>query len=284
MAEGKEPVHLRALVEADLPRAAALAAEVGWPHRLPDWAISLRLGEGVVLEEAGVIVATSMGWAIGEGIASLGLVIVAPSAQGRGLGRRVVTAMLARLAAPTMLLHATAAGRPLYEKLGFEARGVIEQHNGTATPQGLPQPGPGEVVRPAVAADKPAIAALDTAATGLQRGNLLGAILDVGGGVILERNGVPVGYALCRAAGRGHTAGPVIAPDEASARLLIAYWISANAGRFLRLDIDADSDLATWATSQGLAGVGSATVMWRGAVPAGDGHSRRFSLISQAMG
>jgi GNAT superfamily N-acetyltransferase len=85
-----------------------------------------------VAERAGRFLGTVMAWRYGEDFATVGMVIVASDAQGQGVGRKLMEAMLDRLAGRTVVLNATAAGLPLYEKLGFVETGVIHQHQAIA--------------------------------------------------------------------------------------------------------------------------------------------------------
>ena len=55
------------------------------------------------------------------------MMLVASRYSGRGLGRRLLTHVLAEAADATVFLCATEYGRPLYEKLGYEATNMIRK-------------------------------------------------------------------------------------------------------------------------------------------------------------
>ena len=97
-------------------------------HRRDDWQQALRLGEGVVALENGALIGTILCWRWGPEYATLGLVIVDDAQQGRGIGRQLMQRALEKLAGSNVRLHATAAGQPLYARLGFVATGHVEQH------------------------------------------------------------------------------------------------------------------------------------------------------------
>lgn len=278
-------LRLRAMTEGDLEAAHGLSAAVGWPHRLEDWAFSLALGEGFVIEEEGRVLGTAMRWQMGAAT-TIGLVIIAPEQQGRGLGRKLMEAVLSGLSTPTVLLNATAAGRPLYEKLGFTADGTrIAQHQGVPFQVGLIAPAPGDRLRPLGASDKAALAALDAQASGLARETMIAALLDgVAEGVVLDREGEAVGCALIRRFGRGHVIGPVIAPDIEAAKVLIGYWLGSRDGQFIRVDIPEESELGPWLEGFGLMGVGPVACMTRGPALIPPGPAQRFGLVTQALG
>lgn len=278
-----EPIVIRPMDAADLPAAHALSQAVRWPHRLEDWRLVLGLGEGVVAEAGRAVVATALAWRFGARGGSTGMVIVSPDRQGQGIGGRLMAAILPALGDRSVVLHATEAGEPLYRRLGFVPAGDVRQHQGVARPLGPIAADPGERLRAAMAEDLAALASLDEAAMGMDRGVALRALLAVSEAVVLERGGAARGFALLRAFGRGRVIGPVVAPDAGGARLLAGHWIGRHGGDFLRMDVPAESGLPAWLASQGMAEVDAVTRMVRGPLPA-PGAVRSFALASQALG
>jgi GNAT superfamily N-acetyltransferase len=259
---------LDALHAADAAAAAALSAAFGWPHREADWDLFLRLGQGVAWRDDGGLGGTAMWFSLDAGHASIGLVQVSPALQGRGIGRRLMRAVMDAAAPRGLLLHATAAGAGLYAALGFAAAGTVQQWQG-------------EWARPAAVAAHPAgletIAPLDHAATGLQRRALLDALLPHA--VVASEAG---GYAMCRRFGRGDLVGPVVAPDEAAAIRLVAPLATPG---FLRLDVPAAArELTRWLAAGGLACAGEVVAMTTGAWPIPPGPAKGWALASQALG
>ncbi|MFO1425701.1 MAG: GNAT family N-acetyltransferase [Steroidobacteraceae bacterium] len=276
---------LRRLGSADLPACLALTQAVNWSHRLEDWAFHLRLGRGFGIDdERGELVGTIIWWAYGAELGALGLVVVRGDCQGRGLGRRLMDAVLAEAGARAMQLVATQAGIKLYRDCGFVVTGDIEQVQGTigtvpvAARHGL-------VLRPVAAADLATLRELDARALGAPRHELIDAVLQEGGaGTLALRAGVPAGFALQRAAGRGMLVGPVIADDEATAIALVGERLRAIQG-FTRLDVPGDAAaLRAFLADAGLAGVDRVTAMRRGTAPPADPQLRRWGLVSQAFG
>jgi GNAT superfamily N-acetyltransferase len=269
----------------DLPHAHALSAALRWPHRLADWAQAFAHAEGFVAVRDGEVVGTALRWRWGERHATVGLVIVSPECQGRRIGARLMQASLAGLEQHTVLLHATAEGRGLYERLGFERTGEIRQHQGVALPAPLIALSPGRRLRPATGADLPTLRALDAAARGMPRPALIDELFrDAAATVVLDDDGHARGFAMLRRFGRGHAIGPVVAPDAEGAQVLIAHLVGLNAGRFTRIDIDFDSGLAEWVESLGLLRVDAATTMVRGAPLAPDADARLYAIVTQALG
>lgn len=279
-------VELRPMTPADLPQAHALSAEQRWPHRPADWAQAFAHAEGFVAERDGEIVATAQRWRWGERHATIGLVIVTAACQGRRVGHRLMSALLEGLDAHTVLLHATAAGQGLYERLGFVRTGEVRQHQGIALPAPLVELPRGWRLRPAGVNETPALCALDAAARGMPRHALVADLLATAEAcVVLDHDNAARGFAMLRRFGRGHLIGPVVAPDAAGAKALIAHLVGLSSGNFTRIDIDFASGLAEWLEDVGLRRVDAPTTMVRGTplAVAPEGPTL-FAIVTQAMG
>lgn len=281
-----DDVMLRPMTTDDLPFAHAMSTELRWPHRLTDWAQVFAHADGIVAERDGEIVATALCWKWGERHATIGLVIVAPACRGQRLGHRLMSALLEKLQARTVLLHATEEGRGLYERLGFVRTGGLRQHQGMARMAPLVALPVGWRLRPAGQSEAASLQALDAAARGMPRDALIADLLaGADACVVLDHDNVPRGFAMLRRFGRGHAIGPVVAPDAEGAKALIAHLAGMNAGHFTRIDIDADSGLGEWLESIGLPLVDAPTTMVRGAPLAPTaGAPALFAIVTQAIG
>ncbi|HEY1151112.1 MAG TPA: GNAT family N-acetyltransferase, partial [Pseudoduganella sp.] len=212
------------------------------------------------------------------------MVIVSPDWQGRGIGKKLMQMVLGELGQRTVLLHATEAGKALYESYGFTAIGGVHQHQGTVfkTPL-LPLP-PEERIRPLGARDAAKIAALGARASGMPRATVLAALQNIAEGVVIDRCDEVIGVALLRRFGHGYAIGPAIAPDIGRAKALIAHWTGTYGGAFLRIDVSAQCGLSPWLTELGLVQVDSVLTMARGERPLCDPGMKVFGLINQALG
>lgn len=277
---------LKKLTVAHLPQALALSSALGWPYRLEDWAFAHSLGDGLALEH-GQLVGTAMRWDYGGAFASVGMIIVATQCKGRGYGARLVDALLDGAGSRNIFLNSTAEALELYRRRGFVPTGTLNQHQGVFVAAGE-RPGLVEPIdshiKSAADADLPEIIKLDEAALGMPRPELLKRIAEVGQLTVLSRGGSVTGYAACRAFGKGHVIGPVIAPDVDAARVLIDSILSQLPTGFVRVDTRADSGLGPWLESRGLACVDTATQMVRGATPPASERARVFALCSQSLG
>ncbi len=262
-----------------LAGAHRLSREAGWPHRLEDWALLLSLSQGAVILDGETVVATAFATPMGP-VAIANMIIVDVQRRGSGLGRRVMEDAMSRVVAQEWRLVATKDGLPLYERMGFEAQGEILQHQGLARPRERDLP----LLPTATDRDLEALAALDRAATGMDRRRLLTALLDQGRIFIHREAGRIVAFAAQRSFGRGSVIGPVIARGRAEAEALIGSLIAEAEGAFVRIDIDDNCGLADWLIARGLTHAGGGVKMSRGAPSLPSGPHRRFALAAQSLG
>lgn len=277
-------IVLRDMTEDDIPAVADLCFEQQWPHREEDLEKLLAIGGGMVAEADGKTCGTIMSWRFGQSFAMFGVIIVAVAQQGKGLGRQMAEAMLARFEGVTVLVNATDEGIPLYSKLGFVPMANILQHQGVAPVQPLVELRPGERVRPMGAADAGVLDALYSSATGMDRKAVLDALLADGNAVVLCREHVQTGFAVMRRFGRGWLIGPVVAPDATGAKALIAHWLGTQAGSFCRIDVPEATGLGDWLEGVGLPEVGHVTRMAFGPAPVPGDDVAIYGLAAQALG
>lgn len=277
-------VLYRRMTEEDLAHALGLSQTMHWPHRLEDWQFVNHLGTGFVAEHNGEVIGTGMGWKQGKEYGSLGMMIVSPEHQGRGIGRKLMTLVLEALGDRCILLKATPAGQPLYESLGFIPTGTIHQHQGMMLPMPATLLADSDIIRPINADDIATLVGLANLATGIERDDLLKQLMCVAEGAVLECNGEISGFSLIRRFGRGYVIGPVVAPDRERATGLINYWGHAYADSFVRIDVTSDSHLCESLAAMGLAQVDSVVSMARNGRPPHDPRIEQYAIVNQALG
>ena len=164
-------VNLRPMLPADVDRATDMILSHDWGVRREflAFATTQPACSPMVAEADGVIVGTGVGTANGA-VGWIGTIFLAPDWRGKGLGRAITQAIIDRLesaGARTLVLVATADGRRLYEKMGFEVqtRYRIFEAPGISAPRG----GPASLVRAFQWGDIEAMVALDHEATGEDR-------------------------------------------------------------------------------------------------------------------
>jgi ribosomal protein S18 acetylase RimI-like enzyme len=200
----------------DVLRRAGFGTQVArlleYPRRSPDGEILVADGEDGVVGVACTASFGATGW-----IGALG---VAPEARRRGLGAALTEACVARLRARdarTVLLYATEAGRPVYERLGFVAEGRAVAWRGVAGA------GPPTELRRLGPADRDDLRSLDHVVTGERRDAVLDAI-DPLSGVATAAGGAAAGWAIASPWGAGTAIG-ARAPEDG-----VALMAAATAG------------------------------------------------------
>ncbi|MBC6446538.1 GNAT family N-acetyltransferase [Actinokineospora xionganensis] len=270
----------RSLSLVDLTACLELADNREWPYEDRKWDFLLRVGQGYgIADAAGKLAASAVLTRFG-GLAAISMVLVADRYEGRGLGKRIMRHLIAEADDSVVTLYATSNGRPLYEKLGFQAVSVCEVILGRFTAAAP------NTTRLATAHDLPGILKLDAEVLGVDRTHVLTRLSEYADRIrVVERDGAITGYAAASRAmsTQDHVqVGPVIAQDEADARALIADL--AEGGR-IRLDLDPrQPDLLAWGKENGLEVLFQATSMVLGGVPLPGDRTRLFAPLLQAIG
>ena len=269
------------LTPDDLPGCMALAVDRTWQAEEHKWRLLFELGTvyGVRDETgapAGVVVLTRYG----DELAAIGMMLVAARYGGQGMGRRIMTHVLAEAGGATVFLNSTDMGRPLYERLGFAAVGTTHTFAGE-----LDVPRRAAASRPAEPADLAAIRRLDAQVNGADRPRLVRFLPGFTEQLrVIERDGRITGYAGGWRNVDGLNIGPVIADRVEDAATLIAD-IAAAAGGPVRIDLDGGHPwLSEWAARRGLAERAVEPVMVRGGTALPGDRSRWFASLMQATG
>lgn len=174
---------------------------------------------------------TDDGDRVGSGVATIngsvgwiGTIWVAPAWRGQGLGHALTMAPIEAAEAAgcrTLVLVATDAGRPLYERLGFKVQTWYRtmEHTGLpAVPAEVAQGDADRRVRPWRPDDLEPMVDLDRRATGEDRRHLLAAFATPDGTrIVAGGDDRPRGFLLRATWGGGAT----IAPDPADAFALL---------------------------------------------------------------
>ncbi len=217
--------------------AAILAADWGDRRAWFEFAVAHPECRAFVAEdEDGEIVGTGI-VTINGPVAWIGTIFVAPSVRGRGLGRALTEAPIAeaeRAGCQTLVLVATSAGQPLYERLGFS----VQTWYRTMEAPGLADASDDDgrrVVRAFQVDDLDAMADLDRAATGEDRRHLLAAFASPDTTkVVTQAPDRPTGFVIRAPWGGGATIAP--RPEDALA-ILRARRLAAGPDKHVRAGI-----------------------------------------------
>lgn len=210
------------LADADIEDAFALSSAAGWNQTADDWRVFVIHGRVFVeRDEAARVVATAAILPYGS-TAWLSMVLVQPALQHRGVASRLVEACLSCTDAlgAAAVLDATAAGEPVYRKLGFQPGFAFERWQGhvAAPPSGK---------RVAQGDEVEAMAYLDAVAGGTERRFLFDAFLSRPATQAWSEGG---GFVLSRAGVRAAQIGPLVAADETSAWRLLDTALQGTGG------------------------------------------------------
>jgi predicted N-acetyltransferase YhbS len=212
--------EIRPMTAADVDEASAAVLRSGWGDRRVKlaWVAGHAACRAFVAEAGGVIVGTGVTTVNGP-VGWIGTIWVEPAWRGRGLGRALTLATIEAAEAAgcsTLVLVATAAGQPLYERLGFR---IQTQYRIVETP-GLGGGDHGGVprVRSFHETDLPAILGLDAAATGEDRAHVLTDFAAPDTTRCVERPDGSIGGFIVRAPWGG---GATVAPDPDDALAIL---------------------------------------------------------------
>ncbi len=275
---------VRDLAFEDLGEALKLSRAVGWGHRLEDWHKMFEIGLGYVAVNSGnSICGVAMWWPYDREFATLGMIIVSPTLQKSGIGRKLVDAIIGAAGNRRLMLAATDEGLKLYESLGFVRSGKICTYSGVPLIDKKAAM-PGNNVRRMEEKDWLQIYLLDHEATLMDRSAFLNSIIGRSSGFVIQSEGAVTGFAISRPFGQAVVLGPIVAATERDAIELASAAASYVEGN-LRVDMPEDAgELSGWLERAGLVEVGSGTIMWRPSVPQHVGAVRVYGLASQALG
>jgi hypothetical protein len=214
---------------------------------------------GVVAQRGGAVVGLNFMYEH-DPIRAVGPLAVAPAAQGSGVGRRLMEAVLARAegAAGVRLTTGNAAALALYASLGFEVREPLAILRGRFR---SPPPA-GDDVRPMREEDLLAATALCERVHGFARmGDRREALRTWGEPVVLERDGRVVAYATHRRLGDGAHG---VAEEEADLRALLLGLAPPGGAKVTIFVPTRQAGLLRWCLDEGLRVGTSLSLMAKG--------------------
>lgn len=232
---------IQSMRETDIPVALTLTRQAGWNQMEEDWRRFLDMQPDGCFVGAldGRTVATTVSCILGP-VAWIAMVLVDVSARKHGVATallRHAIAYLDGLGVKTIRLDATAAGRPLYEKLGFVGEYQVARFEGIA-PQFPQRP---EVTQ-ATASDFDEIIEFDRQATGTPREMLLIRLFEASPQDVrvLRQDERLEGYVSMRTGANARQIGPCIARADAG-EALISDAMSRLAGSPVLIDVPRDN-------------------------------------------
>lgn len=232
-------IEIRLLRELDLPAALRLKELAKWNQTENDWLRLLHLEPSGCFCATidGEVVATTTITTYGHELAWIGMVLVDPKRRQLGIGTKLMNAALEYLSkagVATVKLDATAAGRPLYEKLGFKEESLIERWEGIA--------GAGVNSCPTLdIAERSEVRVLDRTSFGVDRSKLIEMLIDdcnVTPLIAKAADGRLIGYGLARNGTAAVYVGPLLATNSEGATTLLDGLLSQMPGRRVYIDLN----------------------------------------------
>jgi GNAT superfamily N-acetyltransferase len=232
---------LREMVRADIDAVVDLFARNDWGDRRSAMEFNVRQPQirPFVADADGDVVATGVVCLNGP-VGWVGTVFVDPAWRRHGLGTEITRRTLEtadEAGCRTLVLIATDAGRPMYERLGFE----VQTWNRILEAPGLPVTTQVDArIRPFAADDLPAMLVLDAEATGEDRAHLLEAFASQTTAKVIDRGDGTLGAFIVRAPWGG---GATIAPRiEDACAMLEARRIAQGADGRVRAGLMAENE------------------------------------------
>ncbi|MFC6354968.1 GNAT family N-acetyltransferase [Luethyella okanaganae] len=278
------PPKIHALTIDDLDDCLAIAVDRDWRPEAHKWRLLFELGTvyGTRDEHDSLVGTTAV--TRFEGVAAIGMVLVAKSHAGRGLGRALMEHAIAADADAVFILNATEFGQPLYSKLGFVTVGMTHTHVGVFG-AAVESAATDTVTRVVGVGEVPSLVELDAAVVGARRASLIERLFGYADEIrVVERDGETTGFAARWSNIDNTQIGPIVAESEDDAKALIND-LAAGAGGPVRLDLDGRHPrLRAWASEHGVAPLHSSTLMVKNAASFPGDRSRWFSPLMQAVG
>ena len=232
-------ITIREMAAGDVAAALRLSRASGWNQTEADWRYLLQENRGrfVAAVRGERLVGTGGATCYGDRLAWVCMILVDEEERGRGVGSRIVAAVLDRLAGmETVGLDATPSGRAVYERLGFTAASSLLRVGGAADDAARAH---GAETRPVEAADLDALLRLDREAFGADRSRVIRWAREAAPALAwcAMHEGRLAGYCLGRPGDRAVHVGPVVAHSVAQARALVGSAAASVPGGALMLDV-----------------------------------------------
>ena len=246
----QSPIAIQELGVADLEGAQALVVESGWNQVRADWELFTRLGSAVKVEGPEMEVVATAATLPLVGFGWISMVLVAKAQRRQGIATALLQHCIDRLRASGLIpvLDATPAGREVYKLLGFRDGWAITRWRAIERKQASAtrHDDKSVIVRQIRETDWPRIRELDLRAFGADRIALLRNLhsRSLSFSCVAELDGQLLGFLLGREGRLATQVGPIVAPDEGVAQLLVDHALAAIKGPVLVDVLDRHAELS----------------------------------------
>jgi GNAT superfamily N-acetyltransferase len=289
-AEAAGAPQIETLAVGNVADALALSDAAGWNQVGADWALFIEHGRTLGCRDGeGRLIATAAALPYGSAAGWVSMVLVAEAWRHRGLASALVRECLARLQASGALplLDATAAGAAVYRGLGFAEGFAFDRWQSDAVSPTMSASARDDatagIVHAATLADLDRIAALDAAASGLERRFLFDRLLarsDTRAWLLADEQG----FVMARRGRRATHIGPLVAENARQAMALLGAALAASS-RPTYVDVPAArQETVDWLEQRGFRRQRSFVRMSLGAAFPPEIDERSFVLVGPEFG
>ncbi len=247
------PVTLRKMVPGDVSGAILLSRAAGWNQTEKDWLFLINSPGhlSMVAEVHHDVVGTITAVLYEKELAWIGMVLVAKDNRGQGISKRLLANVLDQLSHVKVIkLDATPQGQLVYKGFGFlETNSIIRMTKDADRMYDLASEDSSNIA--GIDTNMQPIVDLDYSVFGARRTQLIEYLVGESPNRCWSFSDHS-GFILGRAGDRYHHLGPMVAKDEADAKILIAKVLRDLNGKSVVVDVPEDkSTWLIWLTSIG---------------------------------
>jgi len=293
-------VDFRVMRPADVERGLQLCRLAGWDQVQRDWerfisdekaSVSVAIHPKTHApsssnrDAASEIIGTVATIRYGAEFGWIGMLLVHPDVQGRGVGAVLLGHATAELAGvPSIRLDATPAGHILYRKHGFVDEFPLQRMAVTSMAIERPRH---PSVQPLEREALPEVIAFDRQVFGTSRGDVLSWMLEGAPeyGFVTRHDGKITGYVVGRHGHEFDHVGPIVAADASLAVELTRTCLAARPGKAFVIDSASNAD--DWCAFLQHAGFHEQRPyirMYRGGKPAFGFQRQQFAILGPEFG
>jgi GNAT superfamily N-acetyltransferase len=281
----------------DISAGMELKTFANWNQTEADWRIFVEANpEGCLVAECdGRVVGSTTIIYYGSSYAWIGMVLVHPDYRGRGIATRLMKEALDLVTdCPTVKLDATAAGKLVYDKLGFREERVVNRMTATTSNalsghHNRVSKAPDSVgeIAPITTDNIFQIASQDRGHIGIDRSFLLRALFvrTPDAALQLKRDGRIAAYCLGRQGTSFFQIGPLLAENDQDAIKLVQAVPSQLTGESVVIDVPAkQAQFRMWLEKSGFQFQREFIRMVRGRNEPGDPMQHQYAICGPEFG
>lgn len=232
-------INVRQMVATDIPGAMQLVLAENWNQTQVDWQMFLELNSNLCLVATykTAIIGTVTAINYKNDVAWIGMMLVSKAFRGLGVSKSLLNTIIEKLeGCKSIKLDATAAGIPVYKKLGFQEELEIDRM--VTTPfNSIINNRSRVIVRVISENDLVELSKLDSKFFGANRIDLINFLKKKNKAWCLIRNECIVGYVFVRPGRNYFQLGPLMAETVDDALNLIEIILENNVGQSIVIDV-----------------------------------------------